>query len=139
MDDGAIALLEILASRSRQRILSLLEEGVDHPEELARRLKLRRQGIDKQLLELYRWGFVDRSAVLPADGRPRIVYRISAQGRDVLARAEALAREYREAMRADHQRGVDHLEAKLAAGDLDEREYLAKREELDARYAAFFT
>ena len=79
MDEDDLALLEVVASPSRRRVLALLAEGVDHPEELAQKLKLRRQGIDKQLMQLYEWGLVDRSAILPVGGRPRIVYRISEQ------------------------------------------------------------
>ena len=135
VDEDAFALLQVVSSPSRMRILSLLSDGIDHPEELAKRMKLRRQGVDKQLLELYRHGFVDRSATLPAGGRPRIVYRISGRGQDFLARAEALARDHREGAREDYQRDIDLLQSKLASGELDEDAYLLRRQELEARYA----
>ncbi len=137
VDEDAIALLDVVASPSRQRILALLSQGIDHPEDLARKLKLRRQGVDKQLLELYKWGFVDRSAILPADGRPRIVYRLSERGHDLLTRAEALARDFREGILADLQRSVNLLEDKLAAGELGEDAFLKRRKELETRYAHF--
>ena len=139
MDEGELDLLEVVASPSRQRILALLEQGVDHPEDLARKLKLRRQGVDKQLLELHHWGLVDRSAILPADGRPRIVYRLSDRGREFLSRARGLVAEFREGVRADMQVRLDMLEDKLASGDLDEEGYLKKRKEVEARYARFLT
>lgn len=137
LKDDDLALVETIGSQSRMHILELLGKGVDHPEDLAKKLKLRRQSIDKQLLELYACGFVDRSAVFPADGRPRIVYRVSDRGQYFLARMEALVAEYREGIRADHQRSLNLLEKKLAEGDLDEDAYLKQRKALDARYARF--
>src|SRR3972149_412901 len=103
VDDAVLACLEVLASESRQRILALLAKGVDHPEDLAKKLKLRRQGVDKQLMELYGWGFVDRSAIFPAGGRPRIVYRLSERGKDLMTRMAALVGEDRDGIRAGRQ------------------------------------
>ena len=137
MDDDPLVLLEVVASPARQKVLALLAQGIDHPEDLARKLKLRRQSVDKQLLELYKWGFVDRSAILPAEGRPRIVYRLSDRGREFLTRAETLVQEYREGIRADFRRSLDVLENTLASAHLDEDAYLKKRKELEARYAQF--
>ena len=137
MDDGALACLEVLASESRQRILALLAKGVDHPEDLAKKLKLRRQGVDKQLMELYEWGFVDRNAMIPATGRPRIVYRLSGRGQELMVRMESLLKEYHEGMGAEYRQSVDALEAKLASGELDEEAYLKRRQTLEARYARF--
>ncbi len=133
MDD--LSLLTILGSASRQRILDLLAKGVDHPEDLAERLELRRQSVDKQLLELYAYAFVDRSAIFPPTGRPRIVYRVSERGRELLERLGALMKEYLQGMEQDFQRGLSILEDKLAAGELDEKSYLQQREILGARYA----
>lgn len=135
MDEDDLALFEVVASPTRRRVLTLLAKGVDHPEELAKKLKLRRQGIDKQLMQLYEWGFVDRSAILPAGGRPRIVYRISERGQHFLSRAESLAREFRESFRTEYQTSLDVLEGKLASAELDEATYHKKRRELDARFA----
>jgi len=135
VDEDDLALLEVVASPSRRRVLALLSKGIDHPEELAKKLKLRRQGIDKQLMQLYGWGLVDRSAILPVGGRPRIVYRVSERGRDFLGRAQALVAEYRETVRSDHQASLSALESKLAAGDLDEAAYMKRRQELERRYS----
>jgi len=137
VDDAALACLQVVASESRQRILGLLDKGVDHPEDLAGKLKMRRQGVDKQLLELYEWGLVDRSAVFAATGRPRIVYRLSERGRDLVGKLDTLVREYHEGMRADGQRTLAMLADKLAAGDLDEDAYLKQRATIEKRYGRF--
>lgn len=137
VDDNLLPVLQVIASSSRQRILNLLERGVDHPEDLARRLELRRQSIDKQLLELYGWGFVDRSAVFPADGRPRIVYRVSERGQELLTQIRSLVQSYYEEVLTDYRRNLDFLENKLAAGELDEDAYRKRRRALEVRYDRF--
>ncbi|MFQ5553131.1 MAG: hypothetical protein ACE5EW_05375 [Thermoplasmata archaeon] len=137
MEEQALQLLQIIASPSRFRILNLLEKGVDHPEDLAGRLELRRQSVDKQLLELYGWGFVDRSAVFPADGRPRIVYRLSSLGLTFIEKASAISLEYWEDMLADYKRSLGILEDELAGGDLDEGAYRKRRRSLETRYDNF--
>lgn len=137
MDDAVLACLEVLASESRQRILSLLAKGVDHPEDLATKLKLRRQGVDKQLLELYDWGFVERTAMIPARGRPRIMYRLSARGQNLMAKLEALLQEYHEGMRDEYRQTTQALEDRLAAGELDEEAYTKQRSTIQTRYANF--
>ncbi len=137
MDDGVLACLQVLASESRQKILALLAKGVDHPEDLATKLKLRRQGVDKQLLELHEWGFVERSAMIPASGRPRIVYRLSGRGQEIMARMESLLLEYRQGMHTEYQQSATALEDKLASGEMDEDAYEKARRSLATRYARF--
>ncbi|MFQ6013103.1 MAG: hypothetical protein ACE5LS_05615 [Thermoplasmata archaeon] len=137
MEEKALQLLQMIASPSRFRILNLLEKGVDHPEDLAGRLALRRQSVDKQLLELYGWGFVDRSAVFPADGRPRIVYRLSSLGFAFIEKASAISLEYWDEMLADYRRSLGILEDELAAGELDEAAYRKRRRSLETRYDNF--
>lgn len=132
-----LACLEVLASESRQKILALLAKGVDHPEDLAAKLKLRRQGVDKQLMELYGWGFVDRSAMIPASGRPRIVYRLSARGQDLLGKLDALVQEYHEGIRDEYRQTIQDLEDRLAAGEMDEEAYLKQKQSVETRYANF--
>ena len=132
-----LACLEVLASESRQKILALLAKGVDHPEDFATKLKLRRQGVDKQLMELYGWGFVDRSAMIPASGRPRIVYRLSGRGQELLGKLDALMQEYGEGMRDEYRQTIQGLEDRLAAGELDEEAYLKQKQSLEMRYANF--
>ncbi len=136
MDDD-FALLKVIASASRHRILDLLAKGVDHPEDLADRLGLRRQSVDKHLLELYGWGFIDRSAIFPADGRPRIVYRLSDRGKEFVGQVDTLVQDYHQGVVSDYQRNLDFLEGKLASGEVDEGVYRKQRRTLEARYRRF--
>lgn len=130
-----LELVRIASSETRRQILRLLQQGFDHPEDLAKKLKIRRTSVDKQLAELFAWGFVDRAAVFPPTGRPRIVYQVTQRGKDLLDHLERVVKEYRASFKADFERELDALEAKLAAGEIAEEMYFKRRVELEARYA----
>jgi len=131
----ALELVRIASSETRRQILRLLQQGFDHPEDLAKKLKIRRTSVDKQLLELFDWGLVDRAAVFPAGGRPRIVYQATQRGRDLLELLERVVTEYSQGFRADFERELEALEARLAAGEIAEEMYFKKRKELETRYS----
>jgi len=130
----ALELVRIASSETRRQILRLLQQGFDHPEDLAKKLKIRRTSVDKQLVELFDWGLVDRAAVFPPTGRPRIVYQVTQRGRDLLDALERVVKEYSAAFRSDFGRELEALEAKLAAGEIAEEMYFKRRKELEARY-----
>ena len=131
-----LELVRIASSETRRQILRLLQQGFDHPEDLSKKLKIRRTSVDKQLLELFQWGLVDRAAVFPPNGRPRIVYQVTQRGRDLLDLLERVVREYTGSFRADYERELETLEAKLAAGEIAEEMYFRRRKEIEARYAS---
>lgn len=134
MTDDPLELIRIVASATRLQILKLLRQGFDHPEDLAKKMKVRRQAVDKQLLELFEWGLVDRAAVFPPTGRPRIVYQATLRGKDLVDLLDRAAKDYQEGFRGDFQREMDDLETKLAAGEVAEEMYFKKRQEIEARY-----
>jgi predicted ArsR family transcriptional regulator len=129
-----LELVRIASSETRRQILRLLQQGFDHPEDLAKKLKIRRTSVDKQLAELFAWGLVDRAAVFPPTGRPRIVYQATQRGKDLLNMLERVVKEYSASFRADFDRELVTLEAKLAAGEIAEEMYFKRRKELEARY-----
>lgn len=131
-----LELVRIASSETRRQILRLLQQGFDHPEDLAKKLKIRRTSVDKQLVELFQWGLVDRAAVFPPNGRPRIVYQVTQRGRDLLDLLERVTKDYTATFRADYDRELESLEAKLAGGEIAEEMYFKKRKELEARYAS---
>ncbi len=131
-----LELVRIASSETRRQILRLLQQGFDHPDDLSKKLKIRRTSVDKQLLELFQWGFVDRAAIFPPNGRPRIVYQVTQRGKDLLDLLERVVKEYTATFRADYDRELESLEAKLASGEIAEELYFRKRKELEARYAS---
>jgi len=132
--DDPLEVIRIVASATRLQILKLLQQGFDHPEDLAKKMKVRRQAVDKQLLELFDWGLVDRAAVFPPTGRPRIVYQATRRAKDIVDLLDRAAKEFRDGFRGDFQREMDDLEAKLAAGEVAEEMYFKKRKEIESRY-----
>jgi len=132
--DDPLEILRIATGPTRLQILKLLQQGFDHPEDLAKKMKVRRQAVDKQLSELFFWGLVDRSAVFAPTGRPRIVYMITKRGGDLVALLEGAAREFRATFRQDMERELEELESKLAAGEIAEEIYFKRRKEIEARY-----
>jgi len=76
MESRNIRILQALASSTRDQIVKCLREGIDHPDDIAKEIGIIRQGVDKHLLELHALGIVDREAVFPPDGRPKIVYKM---------------------------------------------------------------
>src|SRR5436853_1562552 len=121
-------------SETRRQILRLLPQGFDHPEDLAKKLKIRRTSVDKQLVELFAWGLVDRAAIFPPNGRPRIVYQVTQRGKDLLDLLERVVKEYTSSFKSDFTRELEALEAKLAAGEIAEEMYFKRRKELESRY-----
>ena len=131
-----LELIRTAASEARSEVLRLLTQGFDHPSEIAKKLKVQRQSIDKHLAELFTWGLVDRSAVFPPNGRPRIVYQITTRGRELLDVLDRTAKAYLESFRSDYQLELERLEAKLAAGEIAEEMYFKARRDLEGRYKA---
>ncbi len=131
-----LELVRIASSETRRQILRLLQQGFDHPDDLAKKLKIRRTSVDKQLLELFGWGLVDRAAIFPPNGRPRIVYQVTQRGKDLLDLLERVVNEYRASFRSDYDRELESLETRLAAGEIAEEMYFKKRKELESRYTS---
>jgi len=132
--EDPLEVVRVAASPTRLQILKLLQQGFDHPEDVAKKLKVRRQAVDKQLVELFGWGLVDRAAVFPPTGRPRIVYQVTQRGKDLVDLLEKSAQDFRASFRGDFERELEALEAKLAAGEIAEEMYFKKRKEIESRY-----
>ncbi len=134
MEDFTKELIGIFSSKTRCEILEMLWEGYDHPDDLAEELGITRQAVDKHLVELHDWGIVERNAVFPHEGRPRIVYDMTRSGKRLMNSLDDLAEKYRENMieRAENQ--IEQLDMKLAVGELSEKIYRKKVEEIKDRW-----
>lgn len=134
MDTFTEDLLRLFSSTTRCSILELMSKGYDHPEDLAKKLELTRQGIDKHLLELHDWGLVERNAIFPPDGRPKIVYELTGECRQLLDTLDKVGDSYRESMIYRAETAIEHLDSKLAEGELDEEIYERKIKEIKKRW-----
>ena len=139
MEPLEMDVLDLVCSPTRMSICELLSKGLDHPDELAKRLKLRRQSIDKHLLALHKMGIVERSAVFPTDGRPKIVYTISSPARLLIGRIEEALRLYAMTKANEYRETLLTLDDDLSAGRLDEQVYEKRRKALEKQYADFLS
>ncbi|MCK4456110.1 MAG: winged helix-turn-helix transcriptional regulator [Thermoplasmata archaeon] len=137
MESLEMDILGLVSSSTRMQICDLLSKGVDHPDELAKRLKLRRQSVDKHLLALYRMGIVDRSAVFDSDRRPRIVYSVSSPASLLIGRIVEALRLYAMTKANEYRESLLTLDDDLSAGRLDEQVYEQQREALEKQYSDF--
>ncbi len=127
-------LLGIFSSETRCRILEMLWEGYDHPDDLAEELELTRQAVDKHLVELHDWGMVERNAIFPHEGRPKIIYELTKPGKRLMNTLDSLAKRYKETMVERAESEIEELDKKLAVGDLSERVYRRKVKEIKDRW-----
>lgn len=124
----------MFSSPTRCTIIDLLCKGYDHPEDLAKKLKMTRQGVDKHLLDLHDWGLVERNAIFPHDGRPKIIYEPTKECRQLVTTLDSVGEKYKETMINRAETEIEHLDAKLAEGELAEEIYEKKVNEIKRRW-----
>ncbi|MFO8109042.1 MAG: ArsR family transcriptional regulator [Thermoplasmata archaeon] len=127
-------MLSLFSSPTRCTIIELMSKGYDHPEDLAKKLEMTRQGVDKHLLELHDWGLVERNAIFPPDGRPKIIYELTKECRQLRNALDNIGDKYRETMISRAENELEHLDTKLAEGDLAEEIYEKKVREVKNRW-----
>ncbi len=134
MKDFTKDMIGIFGSKTRCEILEMLREGYDHPDDLAEDLELTRQAVDKHLKVLHEWGMVERNAVFPPEGRPKIVYEMTKAGKRLMNTMDKLAERYKSTMieRAEYE--IEELDIKLATGELSEKIYKKKVKEIKDRW-----
>ncbi len=134
MSFNNLTVLKALSSKTRLNIIQCLREGVNHPEDIAKKLGMTRQSIDKHLLELHALGLVERSAVFPPDGRPKIVYKMSAVGIELIDSLNELVKKYNVKIMERYEDELESLDVQLAHGDIGEEVYLKRLDELKKKY-----
>jgi len=114
-------LVHRMTSEEKLRIVSLLRDGVRHPSSIAREMGITRQGVDKHLGEMYRYGVVDKEWVLGE--RPKVEYTLTPLGEFLYSGAEALEREYCERVREYALSEMRALDERLISGEITEEEH----------------
>ncbi|MFP3871988.1 MAG: ArsR family transcriptional regulator [Candidatus Natronoplasma sp.] len=134
MKDFTKDMIGIFCSDTRCDIMEMLREGYDHPDDLAEELELTRQAVDKHLILLHDRGMVERNAVFPPEGRPRIVYELTKSGKRLMNTLDKLAERYKGTMVERAENEIEELDMKLASGDLSEKIYKKKVKEVKDRW-----
>lgn len=127
-------IVGLFSSGTRCRILEMLREGYDHPDDIAEELDLTRQAVDKHLKTLHDWGIVERNAVFPPEGRPKIVYELTKPGRQLMNTLDRLAERYKRTMIDRVEDEIEQLDIKLASGEISEKIYKKKVKEIKERW-----
>lgn len=134
MNEFTEEMLRLFSSKTRCRIIELLGEGWDHPDDIADKLDMTRQAIDKHLLELHDWGLVERNAIFPPDGRPKIIYEQTKQCRQLTRTLDKVGDRYKDTMISRAEMEIDQLDSKLAKGEISEEVYDKKVAEVKKRW-----
>lgn len=134
MKDFTKDLLNLFSSETRCTIIELLDQGFDHPEDLAEELNMTRQAVDKHLIELHDWGLVERNAVFPPEGRPKIVYEMTKQCRQLTNTYDKIAERYRKSMIQRAENELEQWDTKLVEGEISEKVYKKKIQEVKKRW-----
>ena len=134
MDRKAFELLKALSSETRIRVIDELIKGREHPEEIARHLGIKRQSVDRHLLILHDMGIVERSAVFPPEGRPKIVYRLSGAGKSLIRDFEEVAKRHGQRLLEMYRSEKRVLDMALAESEISEEVYLEKLSSLKKKF-----
>ncbi|MFO7793106.1 MAG: ArsR family transcriptional regulator [Candidatus Saliniplasma sp.] len=134
MNEFTEQLLRLFSSKTRCRIIEMLMKGYDHPEDIADDLEMTRQAVDKHLIELHDWGLVERNAVFPPDGRPKIVYELTRECKQLTKVFDRIANKYKKSMINRAEKEMEHLDIKLAEGEIVENIYEKKTKEIKKRW-----
>lgn len=127
-------LLKLFSSKTRCRIIDMLNSGYDHPDDIASDMDMTRQAVDKHLIELHDWGLVERNAIFPHDGRPKIIYELTRECKQLIKVFDRIADKYRNSMVNRAEKEMEQLDIKLVEGDIAEKIYEKKIKEIKNRW-----
>ncbi len=134
MNSRQIEILKGISSPKRCAIIKLISEGVSHPDDIARKINDTRQAIDKQLEVLYEIGLIEKKAITPPSGRPKVVFNISSSGRAVVQDLEKCLDKYAAALEKEFKHETEELDTLLLKGEINEEVYHKRSIELSKRY-----
>ncbi len=128
--DVALKIAEVLTPLRLKILRSIVEEK--HPEELAKDFGLTRQAMDKHLSILYSRGFLAK--IVKYEGRPKVYYRLTDEGDELLRNFEGIANDFLMALRNRYKEELFTIDRMLVDGEISEGEYKKKKRTLDMRY-----
>jgi len=123
MNERIKELMHHLSTTSCQRVLECLEEGLDHPDDISKTMGVVRQTVDWHLLKLSALGIVERVPVSSISGRPKITYRLSDDGKQLIGDIEELMKAHITKLGQRYEGARRELDIRLARGEISERAY----------------
>ncbi len=132
-----LEIVHSLTSAPKKAIFHLLARPMT-PEEIARSLSVTRQGVDKHLKELLKYGLV-RKMWLLSPGRPRVQYEATEMGELFFSRLDSFMTEYRKIGRENIIEELKELDIKFIRGTIDKQSYLSEQNKIKSEYDWFYT
>lgn len=120
-------------TKARLRVIECLQEGMDHPDHMAKHLKITRQAVDPHLQILCDLGIVSkREGITEITGRPRVRYGITREGQKLLNDIENAELIYSDLLEKAYKRKQREIDDLLLDGKITEEEYRRRVDELRA-------
>ncbi len=131
MKGKSAAVLRHLASPACNNVLGCLRDGMDHPDDISKKLDVVRQTVDWHLIKLSALGIVDREAVSSLSGRPRVIYKLTKDGEKLIKNIESMVGQHYTQLMKEFERQQSELDRQLARADISEEVYLEKVKKLE--------
>ena len=134
MEIRQITILKALSSENRCMILKYISEGVGHPDDIASKINASRQAVDKQLGVLYETGLIEKKAITPPSGRPKVVFNITKSGKTLIHDIDNFLHKYITALDKELKHEIEDMDTLLLKGEINEEVYHKRNNELRKRY-----
>lgn len=123
MKQGSVKLLAAISSNDD--IINYLRDGAKHPIEMAKKFGISRVAVDKRLKKLKKLGLVEpKPCVSKNSDRTIIKYELSGACLKLLDSIDDNVGNF-------YEQKLRELDILLATGEIDENEYLSRREKLE--------
>jgi len=126
-------IIHRLSSKEKRRIIELIKNGVNHPEDIARKMNITRQGVDKHLRELYMYGVVEKYWVVGR--KPRMVYNLTSLGMWMYDAMLSLEKDFIRRANGEFKDILRNLDRDFLSGNLSKEDYLARINEEKKRFS----
>ena len=131
MRERSATIMKHMASDTCNRIIQNLTEGLDHPDDICKKLGVVRQTVDWHLVRLSALGIVERIPVSSLSGRPKIVYRLSEDGQKMMKIIDDAVQSHYIKTRKVYERAIKDLDHDLASGKMSEAVYISKIDKIE--------
>ena len=131
-----VKILKGLASENRCRILEYISKGIEHPDDIASKIKATRQAVDKQLGVLYELGLIKKEAITPPSGRPKVIFKITSQGNTLMLNIDNVLHRFLAEVEKELRHEIENLDNQLLKGEISEEIYHKRNTEVRKRYSS---
>ncbi len=122
-------LLELLSNETRLEILRILSNEALNPEDLAKRLNISRPAVEKHIKRFKQYGIIRKE--IRGYYVPRFMYLTRKETDAFLATLFNLIREYVDQVALVLEEELDELERDLIVGNVAEKEFIARKKEIE--------